>query len=164
MCPSTDADDAQVQFAVEVLRKLLRHIEAENSRGSKPFLVSHAWTDGPTIYLVYTAPPSDRTWGLARDTRESIIDPGPWPDVDEAVRFYYLLDLEEGQPWGSFRQPGEPDRILWDGFPLEEDLPERPSDVRDEFRYTRPTGGSSAKPSAVHDPSVTEPRRYGNPL
>jgi hypothetical protein len=35
------------------------------------------------MYVVYTAPPSDRTWGLARDTRDSIIDPGPWPDLDE---------------------------------------------------------------------------------
>lgn len=34
--------------------------------------------------------------GLVRDTRESIIDPSPWPSLDEAVRYYYLLDLDEG--------------------------------------------------------------------
>ena len=72
---STDSADAQHEFAADVLRNLLRHIEAENNNGHDPYLVSHAWTEGPMMYLVYTAPPSDRTWGLARDTRESIINP-----------------------------------------------------------------------------------------
>src|SRR5579875_1028443 len=115
MRPSTETADAQGTFAAEVLRNLLLRIENENqlanpAKGHYTFLVSHAWTDGPMMYLVYTAPPSDITWGLVRDTRESIIDPAPWPDVDEAVRWYYYLDLEEG---GSLRQPGEPDTILW---------------------------------------------------
>ena len=165
MCPSTEAAYARSEFAAEVLRNLLGRIEDENSRGSKPFLVSHAWTIGPMMYLVYTTPPSDITWGLVRDTRESIIDPGPWPDVEEAVTYYYLLDLEESQPWGSFRQPGEPDTILWDGFPLEEALPERPSDIPEERRYTPPPGTSSAKHARDQErPIVNEPRRYGNPL
>ena len=164
MCPSTEAADEQREFAAEVLRNLLRHIEDENSRGNKPFLVSHAWTKGPMMYLVYAAPPSDITRGLVRDTRESIIDPGPWPDVDEAVRYYYLLELDERQPWGSFRQPGEPDTILWDGFPLEEDLPERPSDIPDAHRYTPPPGTPSVKRNRDRDQRVVnEPRRYADP-
>ncbi|WP_221369093.1 hypothetical protein [Mycolicibacterium xanthum] len=60
--------------------------------------MSHAWTTGTVIHLVYTARPSGRVWGLARDTAKSIIDPGPWPDEDEAARYYYLLDFEENQP------------------------------------------------------------------
>lgn len=116
------------------------------------------------MYLVYAAPPSDRIWGLVRDTRESIIDPGPWPDVEEAARYYYLLDLEEGQPWGSFRRPGESDGIVWDGFPLEQDLPVRPSDIRDEYRYTPPPGTLSGEHCQDQGRPVTEPRLYGNPL
>ncbi|PRC42640.1 hypothetical protein C6A85_000000109445, partial [Mycobacterium sp. ITM-2017-0098] len=85
MCPSTEPDGDDDRFAIEVLRKLLSRIANDNSAGRAPYRVSHAWTEGPMIRLVYSAPPSDRTWGLARDTRESIIDPGPWPDVDEAV-------------------------------------------------------------------------------
>lgn len=88
MCPSTDVTEAERQYSAEMLRNLLRHIEQENANGSDPYLVSHAWTDGPMMYLVYTAPPSDRTWGLARDTRESIIDPAPWLDMNEAVLTY----------------------------------------------------------------------------
>ena len=96
MCPSTEATDAQREFAANVLRNLLRRIDAENPNEDRhTFLVSHAWTEGPMIYVVFTAPPSDRTWGLVRDTRTSIIDPGPWPDLDEAVLYYYLLDFEE---------------------------------------------------------------------
>jgi hypothetical protein len=162
MCPSTENTSAHSEFAAEVLRKLLRHIVDENSSGSKPILVSHAWTEGPMIYLVYMAPPSDITRGLARDTKESIIDPAPWPDVDDAVTYYYLLDLDERQPWGFFRQPGEPNTILWHGYPLEECLPERPSDIPDAYRYTPPPEASSAKPN--RKPVIKEPRRYADPL
>ena len=98
MCPSTEATPEQGQFAVDVLRNLLQHIENENNNGHDPYLVSHAWTEGSIMYVVYSAPPSDRTWGLVRDTRESIIDRGPWPDLNEAVLYYYLVDLEENQP------------------------------------------------------------------
>jgi hypothetical protein len=163
MCPSTDATDAQHAFAADVLRNLLLHIEAENCDGHDPYLVSHAWVDGPLMYLVYTAPPSDRTWGLVRDTRESIIDPSPWPDLAEAVRYYYLCDLEENQPSAFFRRPGEPDTIRWRGD-RHAGLPERASDVPEAYRYTPSCGTTSAKHARDHDRPVTEPRLYGNPL
>jgi hypothetical protein len=167
MCPSTEAGDARSEFAAEVLRKLLHRIDAENqvahpAEGHYAFLVSHAWTKGPMMYLVYKSAPSDITWGLVRDTRRSIVDPGPWPDVDEAVTYYYLLDLEEG--CGASEYPREPDSILWCGFPLQDDLPERPSDIPDEYRYTPPPETSSAKHRRDQDPPVVnEPRRYADP-
>lgn len=114
------------------------------------------------MYLVYTAPPSDRTWGLVRDTRDSIIDPGPWPDLDEAVLYYYLVDFEENQPSSSLRRPGEPDTIWWFGFPRDS-LPEHPSDIPETYRYTQPTRTSSAKHDRARDrPVIDEPRLYGN--
>lgn len=61
MCPSTDAPSSADDFAAQVLRNLLPHIEEENAAGPHQFLVSHAWTDGPVMYLVYKAPPSDIT-------------------------------------------------------------------------------------------------------
>ena len=103
---SADAD-----FAETVLRKLLQRIEKANSEGRGPYLTSHAWTAGPMLYVAYTARPSDRTWGLARDTTESIIDPGPWTNDDEAARYYLLVDFEENQPSTSFRRPGDDDSI-----------------------------------------------------
>ena len=164
MCPSTETTDAQGAFAADVLRNLLRHIDAENSKGHDPFLVSHAWTQGPIMYLVYSAPPSNRIWGLARDTRESIIDPGPWPDLDEAVLYYYLLDFEENQPSSSFRRPGEPDTIWWFGFPRK-GLPERPSDIPAAYRYTPSPEAPSPECSRKPDPPViNEPRRYADPF
>lgn len=136
MCPSTEVADADAEFAADVLRKLLRHIDIKGrERFHFTYLVSHAWTEGPMMYLVYKAPPSDITWGLARDTRESIIDPNPWPSSDEAALYYYLLDLEENRVSASFRHPGEPDTILWHGFPCES-LPERVSDIAETRRYT----------------------------
>ena len=108
MHPSTDppADqlpsDAERAFAGTVLEELLHHIEVENANaaaypqsGRCTFHVSHAWVDGAVMYLVYTAPPSDRIWGLARDTRESLINPSPWNETDDPAFYYYLLDLEE---------------------------------------------------------------------
>jgi hypothetical protein len=109
MCPSTEVTEVPREFAAEVLRDLLRRIDVENSNeGRHTFLVSHAWTAGPMIYVVFIAPPSDKTWGLVRDTRTSIIGPGPWPDLDEAVSYYYLLDFEENWPGRFSRKPGEP--------------------------------------------------------
>jgi hypothetical protein len=35
MCPSTESTDAQCEFAADVLRNLLRHIEAENNTGAR---------------------------------------------------------------------------------------------------------------------------------
>ena len=54
----------QREFAADVLRDLLRRIDVENSnQGRHTFLVSHAWTEGPMIYVVFAAPPSDKTGG-----------------------------------------------------------------------------------------------------
>lgn len=167
MCQSTEITDASGKFAAEVLRKVLRRIDVENqianpTQAHHLYLVSHAWTKGPMMYLVYKSPPSDITWGLARDTRRSIIDPGPWPDADEAASYYYLLDLEEG--CGSSGYPSEPGAILWCGFPLEEDLPARPSDIPDMYRFTPSPGTSSAKQLRDEDrPLVNEPRLYADP-
>lgn len=164
MYPATDPTDAQREFATDVLRNLLRRIDAQNRNGRDPFLVSHAWTEGPTMYLVYTAPPSDITWGLARDTRESIINPGPWLSQDNPALYYYLCDLEEGRMSASFRHPGDPDTILWHGFPRE-GLPERPSDIPEAYRYTPSAPASLVKDVGDQDrPVTTEPRLYGNPL
>lgn len=164
MCPSTESTDAQRAFAADVLRNLLLHIEAENADGHEPFLVSHAWTEGPMMYLVYMAPPSDIVWGLVRDTRESIIDPSPWPDLNEAVLYYYLCDLEENQPSAFFRRPGEPDATRWRGD-RHAGLPDRLSDIPGEYRYTSPRGTSSEKQRRDQDrPVANEPRRYAHPL
>jgi hypothetical protein len=164
MCPSTETGDAQREFAADVLRKLLRRIDAENKNGRGPFLVSHAWIEGPMMYVVYTAPPSDRTWGLVRDTRESTVNPSSWPDSDEAALYYYLLDFEENQPSSSIRRPGEPDTIWWFGYPRES-LPSSSSDIPEAFRSAPSTEASSVKPGQDQDRSViNEPHRYGNPL
>ncbi|MEE6175391.1 hypothetical protein [Mycobacterium sp. 050134] len=126
-------------------------------------MVSHAWTEGAMMYIVYTAPPSNRTWGLARDTRESIIDPGPWPDLDEAELYYYLLDFEENQPSASFRRPGEPETIWWFGFPRDR-LPERTSEIPEVYRHTPPLGNSPVQYSRDRDrPVINEARQYGDP-
>ena len=93
------------------------------------------------IYVVFVAPPSDKTWGLIRDTRTSIVDPGPWPDLDEAVSYYYLLDFEENWPGRSPRKPGEPDTIQWSGD--RDALSEHPSDIPEPHRYTPSTDGSA---------------------
>jgi hypothetical protein len=163
MCPSTEPADAHRAFAADVLRNLLRRIDAENENaGRHQFLVSHAWTEGPMMYLVYTAPPSDRTWGLVRDTRQSIIDPGPWPSLDEAVLYHYLIDLEENWPGRFSRQHGQPDTIGWSGD-RREGLPRQVLDIDEAHRYASSTGVSSAKRGRDQDGTgITEPRRYGN--
>ena len=155
MGPSADAE-----FAESVLRKLLQRIEKANSEGRGPYLVSHAWTTRPMLYVVYTAPPSDRTWGPARDTTESVIDSGPWPNDDEAARYYYLVDFEENQPSTHFRGPGDDDSIWWFGHPRD-DLPERPSNLPEDARYRtveKPTSADATQ--EAH----SEPRLYGNRL
>ena len=147
-------------FAARVLQDLLRHIAIQNVKNS--FQVSHAWTTGPMMYLVYRTPPSDITWGLARDTTSSLIDPGPWTEADDPALYYYLLDLEEGWPGNSSLQPGDdPEVIRWSGWPLE-DLTERIGDIPESYRHvpvTFPVVEAQSQPS-----SATEPRRYGNPL
>lgn len=149
---------ADARVADTVLRKLLQRIEKANSEGRGPYLVSHAWTAGPMLYVVYTAPPSDRTWGLARDTTESVVDPGPWTNDDEAARYYYLVDFEENQPSTSFRRPGDDDSIWWFGHPRN-GLPERPSDLPKRARH-RMTASPNTQGSSQE--THIEPRRYGN--
>jgi hypothetical protein len=165
MCPSTEPTGAQREFAADVLRKLLRYTAVNNSEGRYTFLISHAWTQGSMMYLVYKAPPSDITWGLARDTRESMINPSPWQDVDEAVLYYYMLDFEEDWPGSSSRQPGEPDAIRWYGDP-QTGLPERPSDIPAAYRHTPSREAPSAEGSRKRDQpdQPPHPRRYADPL
>jgi hypothetical protein len=155
----------QREFAAEVLRDLLRRIDTGNSSaGHHTFAVSHAWTDGPMIYVVFTAPPSDKTWGLARDTRTSIVDPGPWPDLDEASSYYYLLDFEENWPGTFSRGPNDPDTIQWFGDESA-DLPEYLSDIPATHRHTPPTRGPSTQSDPEPDPEQNDgPRRYADPL
>ena len=165
MCPSTEATDAQNSFAADVLRNLLRHIDAQNIKGRNLFLISHAWNEGPMMYLVYTAPPSDITLGLVRDTRESNISPGPWLSVDEAVTYYYITDLEEGA--APFGHSGGPKTILWYGD-RRTGLPEDPSDIPETYRYRRTPSTGASSPN--HDREQNQPyqshhpRRYGDPL
>jgi hypothetical protein len=161
MCPSTDRDDARQRFAADVLAELLRRIEFENSKNRRePFLVSHAWTEGSMIYLVYTVAPTSIVWGLARDTTESIIDPGPWQPDDDAALNYYLLDLEEARVSASFLHPRDPETILWHGFPIDK-VVDRLEGIPAGYRY-HPLPASPGNAEQVA-PDV-EPRRYGNPL
>lgn len=169
MCPSTEPVASADHLAAKVLHDLLRHIAIQNAKNtdqSRPghyvFQISHAWTHGPMMYLVYKTPPSDANWGLVRDTTKSLIDPGPWNRNDDPALYYYLLDLEEGWPGNSSLQPGDdPEAIRWSGWPLV-NLPERLRDLPESYRY---------KPLALPDTEVRpmpssadEPRRYGNPL
>jgi hypothetical protein len=169
MCPSTESVAGKDAFAANVLRDLLNHIATQNAHnrdqhraGHYVFQVSHAWTEGPMMYLVYTTPPSNITWGLVRDTTRSLIDPGPWNDNDDPALYYYLLDLEEGWPGNSTLQPGDdPDAIRWSGWPLE-NLPERVGDIPESYRQNLKTLPAIEVRSETS--TTTEPRRYGNPL
>lgn len=164
MSPSTNAAEQQADFAAGVLADLLREIERRNAnqetQGNKVFHVSHAWTDGPMLFVVYNAPPSDRIWGLARDTRQSLINPGPWNADDNPGLYYYLLDLEENWPGNFSREPGEAEMIWWKGDPRD-DLVKRTADIPDRHRYTRP----SVDPAWIRrePPVINEPRRYADP-
>lgn len=164
MCPSTEPLDSESDFAADVLSGLLCYIEKANEEGRPPFLVSHAWTAGPMMYLVYEAPPSEIVWGLVRDTRESNINPGPWQSPDEAVQYYYLTDLEEDRMSASFRHPGEPGSVLWYGD-RQAGLPKFPSDIPPMHRYVPSVG--AYRPERIrgqNQPVVNEPRRYADPL
>lgn len=166
--PGQPPAGADHDFAAKVLRELLHRIEVRNANaaahprpGRCTFLVSHAWTDGAAMHLVYTAPPSDRTWGLARDTRESLINPSPWNEADDPALYYYLLDLEENWPGAESREPGEGDDLIWwRGDPLT-GLPGRMSELSEGYRYTPPP----PDPAWIdHTPApVVEPRRYADP-
>lgn len=166
MCPSTEIERTSDEFAAQVLRNLLAHITHQNAEGSDTFLVSHAWTDGPVMYLVYEAPPSTITWGLVRDTRESIIDPTPWPSLGVAVRYYYLLDLCENRVSAAFPHPkNDLNLIVWhgdhsDGDDSSEQLPQRVADIPDSYRYEQPP--TPAQSQGKTHPTI-EPRRYADP-
>lgn len=171
MSPSTDPTESQRQFAADVLQRLLRHIAVKNADnaarevpGCYVFLVSHAWTEGPIMYLVYQAPPSEITWGLVRDTRKSLIDPGPWNDCDDPALYYYLLDFEEGWSGPTCSEPEDDlDTIHWRGDQTE-GLPERPSDIPKAYRHTPPPIPAPETPRNEAPQVVNEPRRYANPL
>jgi hypothetical protein len=163
--PSAEADRA---FAAKILRELLHRIEVRNANaaaypgpGRCTFFVSHAWTDGPAIHLVYAAPPSDRTWGLVRDTRESLINPSPWNEADDPALYYYLLDLEENWPGAESREPGESDDLIWWRGDPRTNLPGRLSELPEDYRYTSPP----SDPTWVdHTPApAIDPRRYADP-
>src|SRR5574337_700046 len=156
---ATDVTDAQRAFAADVMRGLLHRVAVENARGRLPVIVLFAWTQGPVIYLVYQAPPSEILWGLTCDTRTSLIDPGPWESERDAVLYYYEIALCEDRPVPSARHPGDPTTILWDNKIPELDLPERPSDIPAEYRHTPPTIDMS--PTVECPP--TPPRRYYAP-
>jgi hypothetical protein len=174
MHPSTDPSpdrsqtDADREFAARALHELLDRIQVRNANaatyprpGRCTFLVSHAWTDGAVMHLVYTAPPSDRTWGLVRDTRESLINPSPWNPADDPALYYYLLDLEENWPGAESREPGEDaDLIWWRGDPRT-DRPAHLSELHEGYRYNPPP----SDPACIdHSPApVAEPRRYADP-
>lgn len=168
VCPTAEVTEQQRGFAAGVLVQLLHEVEVRNAnadpdirKGRYTFQISHAWTEGAMMYLVYRAPPSDRTWGLARDTRQSLINPGPWNDTDDPARYYYLLDLEENWPGLHPRRPGEPDTIWWHGHPLN-DVITHPGDISEQYRYSAPP----TDPSWVErrKPVVNEARRYADPL
>jgi hypothetical protein len=169
MCRSTEPSERHNQFADEVLQNLLRRIEVENANNAKAdglssyvFRVSHAWSSGPFIHVVYEAVPLGITWGLARDTRESLIDSGPWNDTDNPALYYYLLDFEEGWPGPLAPQPDEdPDVIRWRGD-LHESLPGRVSTLDESWRYTPPPAAGEA--GSTEQPPTVTPRRYGNRL
>lgn len=135
---------------------LLHRIDSQNAVDVQ---VSHAWVDGATIHVVYTAPPSDVRWGLVRDNRESIVDGAPWTDVDEAALHYYLLDFEENWPGNFSRKAGEPDGIRWIGD-LHDDLPTNPSEIPAES-VVAPS--ELASPIDEREVRPSEPRRYADP-
>jgi hypothetical protein len=98
---------------------------------------------------------------LARDTRESLIGPGPWNDADDPGLYYYLLDLEEDWPGAESREPGESDDLIWwRGYPITE-LPAHLSELPEGDRYTSPP----PDPTWIDHtpPPVMEPRLYAYP-
>lgn len=155
--------EAERKLARDVLQKLLRRIVSDDQTAQHPpYEVSHAWTEGPTIFVVYKAPPSTGTWGMVRDTRQSIVDVGAWHSTDDPALYYYLIDFEENQPSSSPRPSDDPDKIWWFGYPRE-GLPQHLADLSDDHRYESPVTAdvSVVDPVARLDP---EPRRYGDPI
>lgn len=163
MSQSTEVTDFDRQFAADVARNLLARIRSnEHKADLHKFVVTHAWVDGADIHVVYMAPPSDISWGLVRDTRESIVEPGPWDGLDEAVRYYYLLDLEEDWPGNFSRQPGDPDTIRWRGD-LRPGLPESIADIPEIHRQSATAAETLPTKTSVDDSAEAEARRYVDP-
>lgn len=114
------------------------------------------------MYVVYQTPPLNITWGLARDTRESLVDSGPWNDTDNPALYYYLLDFEEG--WSGPLSPEsgkDPDVIRWRGD-QSDGLPESVSNIPVAYRHN-PTSIPAAEMQQDVDPSAAEPSRYADP-
>lgn len=153
-------------FAAQVLQKLLWHIAVENADGSAAgrdaYSVLYAWTEGTVLYVVHRAQASDMLWGLARDTRDSLVGPGPWHAADDAARYYLLLDFEEG--WAgplALTSEDDPGVIRWRGDPLE-GLPGRASSIPAVYRYSPPP--MPAAEDRRNDAAAGgEPRRYADP-
>ncbi len=162
-----DQEDQPSAFAAQLLRKLLWHIAVRNvddsHAGRDAIPVQYAWTEGPVLYVVHRAPASDLLWGLARDTRESLVGPGPWHGADDPARYYFLLDFEEG--WAGPLTPtsgDDPVVIRWRGDPLE-GLPGRASSIPAVYRYSPPpmSGAVDRRNDAA---AGGQPRRYADPL
>jgi hypothetical protein len=131
--------DMQHRFAADVLDALLAQLADRNHQHwTATLAITHAWVDGAAIYVVYTTGSSTVTWGWARDTRTSLIDPGPWPDAAEAARYYRLLDFDSA---ATAMAPTARDSIQWYGDRLD-DLPQQPTELRDSHRY--PDAGTSS--------------------
>ncbi|AQT78856.1 hypothetical protein B1R94_05645 [Mycolicibacterium litorale] len=168
MATPNDVSGADRDLAARVLHELLHHIEVGNANaaayprpGRYTFLVSHAWTDGAAMHVVFTAPPSDRSWGLVRDVRGSLINPSPWNEADDPAQYYYLLDLEEDWPGAESRESGEGDDLIWWRGDPRSDLPAHPSELPEAYRYRPPP----PDPAWIdHRPRpVIDPRRYADP-
>lgn len=114
------------------------------------------------MYLVYQMPPLAITWGLVRDTSESLIDSGPWDDADNPALYYYMLDFEEGWAGPLSPEPGkDPDVVRWRGD-HSDCLPERLPDIPSAYRYN-PTSMPTAESHQYGDTPGAEPRRYADP-
>lgn len=114
------------------------------------------------IYVLYQTPPLDITWGLVRDTRESLIGSGPWNGTDNPALYYYLLDFEEGCSGPLLLEPGQdPNIIRWHGD-QHDGLPESVSDIPVAHRHNPTSIPPAATPQNEHHPPV-EPRRYADP-
>jgi hypothetical protein len=142
--------DVQHRFAADVLDALLAQLTDRNHQPwTATLAITHAWVDGAAIYVVYTTGSSNATWGWARDTRTSLIDPGPWPDATEAARYYRLLDFDSA---ATAMAPTVRDTIQWYGDRLG-DLPQQPTELRDSHRHVPADVPSCTDDSQGLDPS-----------
>lgn len=114
------------------------------------------------MYVVYQTPSLDITWGLARDTGESLIVSGPWDENDNPALYYYMLDFEEGWPGPLSPEPGkDPDIIRWRGDHCA-GIPESLADIPAVYRH-KPTSKPAVESQQSEQPPAAEPRRYADP-